>query len=56
MAKIAESVVIIKASQLLKDNDEQTEVLNDETIAALEAVVQELAGDSVLVEIENIKE
>lgn len=56
MAKIAESVIVIKASRLLKDSDSATEVLNEETIAALEAVVEELAGEGVLVEIATIEE
>lgn len=52
MAKIAETAFVVKASKLLKDSDPDfNEVLNEEVIAQLEAVIQELAGADTLVEI-----
>ena len=52
MARIAETIFVVKASKLLKDSDpEVNEVLNQDTIAQLEAVIQELAGADTLVEI-----
>ena len=54
MAKLHEEVVVVKVSKLLKDSDTATAILNDETVASLEAVVQELAGTNVLVEIESL--
>ena len=54
MAKLHEEVVVVKVSKLLKDNDAPGAILNAETISSLEAVVQELAGNNVLVEIETL--
>lgn len=53
MAKINETVFVVKVSELVKDSDETRSVLDVETIAQLEAVIQELAGSSALVEIET---
>lgn len=52
MAKLQEEVLVIKVSKLLKDSDVESEILTAETIASLEAVVQELAGGNTLVEIQ----
>ena len=52
MAKLQEEVLVIKVSKLLKDTDVEQEILNSETVASLEAVVQELAGANTLVEIQ----
>ena len=51
MAKLNEEVVIIKVSELLKDNEEQNSILDNEMITNLEAVIQEIAGAERLVEI-----
>ena len=51
MAKLNEEMVVIKVSELLKDSDEQRVILDDDMIASLEAVIQEIAGASKLVEI-----
>jgi len=53
MAKLQEEVLVIKVSRMIRDNDMIEEnILNDETVASLEAVVQELAGANTLVEIQ----
>ncbi len=52
MAKLHEEVLVIKVSKLLKDSEPASEILNIETVASLEAVVQELAGANTLVEIQ----
>lgn len=52
MAKLQEEVLVIKVSKMIRDTDAETEILNDETVASLEAVVQELAGANTLVEIQ----
>jgi hypothetical protein len=51
MAKLQEDAVVIKISKLIKDSDEPGTALTEELITSLEAVVQELAGAGVLVEI-----
>jgi hypothetical protein len=54
MAKIAEEIVVIKLSKLVKDNEIScVQWINAETLANLEAVAQELVGDGVVVEIEK---
>jgi hypothetical protein len=51
MAKLQEDTLVIKISKLIKDSDEAGTALTEELIVSLEAVVQELAGAGVLVEI-----
>ena len=52
MAKLQEEVLVIKVSKMIRDTDVEQEILNAETVASLEAVVQELAGANTLVEIQ----
>ena len=52
MAKLHEEVLVVKVSKLLKDGDAPGSILNADTVASLEAVVQELAGTNTLVEIQ----
>ena len=54
MAKLVESVLVIKLSKLIKDSEDATPVLTDDLQTALEQVTQELAGDGVLVEVESV--
>ena len=51
MAKLQEDTLVIKISKLIKDSDNAGTTLTEELITSLEAVVQELAGAGVLVEI-----
>ena len=52
MAKIQEELIVIKLSKLHKDSQTQTANLaGDEVVAGLEAVVQELVGSDVIVEV-----
>ena len=51
MAKMIEQVIVIKLSQLVKDTEEAVTPADAEVIGSLEAVVQELVGDKVLVEV-----
>jgi hypothetical protein len=54
MAKIQEELIVIKLSKLHKDSNTQTPGLaGEEVVAGLEAVVQELVGSDVIVEIVN---
>ena len=52
MAKIQSENVIITFSKLTKDNDQAAPITNDELVASLEAVAQELAGAGVVVEVQ----
>lgn len=52
MAKIQEELIVIKLSKLHKDSQTQTSNLaGDDIVAGLEAVVQELVGTDVIVEV-----
>ena len=51
VAKLQEDAVAIKLSKLLKDTDQETPILTDETVEQLEVILQELVGAGVLVEI-----
>lgn len=51
MAKMIEQVIVIKLSQLVKDMEQGNQPADGEVLASLEAVVQELVGDKVLVEV-----
>lgn len=54
MAKIQEEYYIIKLSKLIKTTDEDVaQLANQEFPATIEAVVQELVGDTIIVEIEK---
>lgn len=54
MAKIQEELIVIKLSKLHKDSNTQTLGLaGEDVISGLEAVVQELVGNDVIVEIVN---
>jgi hypothetical protein len=54
MARMIEEVVVIKVAKLVKDNDSADTILTSDIGTALEQVVQELVGEGVLVEIEQV--
>lgn len=51
MAKLIEEILVIKVSELVKDNVDAVHTIDDDMIQSLEAVIQELAGGNKLVEI-----
>lgn len=51
MAKIHEELIVIKLSKLHKDSESIGTIAGEETTANLEAVVQELVGADVIVEV-----
>ena len=51
MAKIHEELIVIKVSKLYKEGQSAGALIGEETTANLEAVVQQLVGDDVVVEI-----
>jgi len=52
MAKIQEELIVIKLSKLHKDSQTPTaDLANSDVVAGLEAVVQELVGSDVIVEV-----
>ena len=54
MAKIHEEIVVIRLSKLTKNTDEDAGPLTNKDFSAnLEAIVQELVGETVVVEIEK---
>lgn len=55
MAQLAESMVVVKVSKLVKDGEAVAEMLDDDVVAQLEAVIEELVGDDKTM-VEIIKE
>ena len=53
MAKIHEEIVVIKLSKLIKDGAGPVEIATEEMISALSSVVEELAGEHIIVEVER---
>jgi hypothetical protein len=54
MAKIQEEIIVIRLSKLVKESISETETLTDlDFNANVEALVQELVGPAVVVEIAN---
>ena len=52
MAKIVEEILVVKFSKIVKDTSEdQSTIVSDDILAALEQVSQELVTDSVIVEV-----
>ena len=54
MAKVQTEIIVVKLSRLIKDTTEDSvQLTNNEFNSNLEAIVQELVGDNILVEIEE---
>jgi len=51
MAKINETVFVVKVSELLKDEDTAQPVFDQDTLTQLYQVLQELAGPGKLIEL-----
>lgn len=52
MAKIIENILIVKVSKLVKEGADEN-LVSDDVQQSLEAVAQELLGDTVIVEVER---
>jgi len=53
MAKIHEEIIVIKLSKLVRNDQGASTLASEDTVQALEAVVQELVGSDIIVEIER---
>jgi hypothetical protein len=53
MARVQTEIIVVKLSKLIKDSAEDATLVHDDFDSNLEAIVQELVGDNVLVEIER---
>lgn len=51
MAKIAEELVVVKVSQLVKDSSNSDSKITPEFVDSLEAVISELLGADCVVEV-----
>lgn len=51
MAKINEDAIIIKVSELLRDDQPEAVILDAEVVEQLQVVIQELVGANRLVEV-----
>lgn len=52
MAKLHEETIVITVSKLLKNSETETTILSPETVESLEQVVQQLAGEGSVVEVQ----
>jgi len=52
MAKINEQRITIKLSQLVRDSDNEQDIISDENLMALIEAIQAMAGPNVLIELE----
>lgn len=53
MAKVHTEVIVVKMSKLVKDSDNSTVLASDEVKTGIEAIVQELVGDQIVIEIDE---
>ena len=53
MAKIHEEIIVIKLSKLVKETDKPESAVTEDLITGLSAVVEELVGSGIVVEIEQ---
>lgn len=53
MAKIQEEIIVIKFSQLVKDDTDSAPRITEDVTAALTQVAEELVGPGVIVEIDR---
>ena len=53
MARVQTEIVVVKLSKLIKDGAEDSLLVNADFDSNLEAIVQELVGENILVEIEK---
>lgn len=53
MAKIHSDAVVIEVSRIAKDDDVMESIINEEIVATLEQVVQQLVGEGAVVEVKT---
>ena len=51
MAKIIEELVVVRFSKIVKDTEKNKSLVSAELMQTLEQVVQEIAGEAILVEV-----
>ena len=56
MAKLNETVLVIKVSELLRDDETAQPVFSQETVEQIQIVLEELAGPGKLVELTTTKQ
>ena len=56
MAKLDETVLVIKVSELLRDDQTSQPVFNQEIVEQIQIVLEELAGPGRLVELTTTKQ
>ena len=53
MARLNSKEIVVKVSKLQKDNEEDDILLASAEVEQLEAIIAEIAGDGIIVEIEE---
>jgi hypothetical protein len=57
MAKIIKQTIVIELSQLVKDDAPMSmNLVNNDLLSSLEAVTQELVGNGIIVEVNELKQ
>lgn len=51
MAKIVEEHILLKFSKIVKENDKNTDFIDEDIQASIEQVAQEIVGTGILVEV-----
>ena len=51
MAKVIEELVVVRFSKIVKDTEKNKTLVSAELMQTLEQVVQEIAGEAILVEV-----
>ena len=51
MAKIVSDAVVIEISRIAKDDEHPSSIVNEDMVATLQQVVEQLVGDGVVVEV-----
>ena len=53
MAKIHEEIIVIRLSRLVKETDQPESAVTEDLIVSLTAVMEELVGSGIVVEVEQ---
>ena len=56
MARLNEAKIAISVSKLQRNNEDDVELLPDQTLLDLTAIISEMAGTNVMVEIDRLTE
>jgi len=53
MAKIVSDAVVVEISRIAKDDEQLESIVNDDMVATLQQVVEQLVGEGIVVEVKT---